>query len=227
MRRRAADWGPILRRLRAVYRIHSGRWRVPVLRERGGDPFAVLVSTVLSQRTRDEVTERAARRLLARFPSADALAGARLRTVGTMIREVGLSRSKARGLKEAARFLVEHHGGKVPLREAELLAIPRVGPKTAHAILVFGYERPGIPVDTHILRVTRRMGVVKGTTIPQAQRELSLVVPRRYWHLLNPILVQHGMNLCSPRAPRCAECPIEQWCEKIGVPPRAKQAPKG
>jgi len=221
----AYDWKRILDRLSTRY-ARAG-YRVPVLRSRGEKPWHVLVSTVLSQRTREEVTERATRALLEEYPTPKRLGRAPIARVRRLIREVGLADSKSRGLIAAAQLLERRFGGKVPSSEEDLLMIPRVGPKTAHAILVFGHQRPGIPVDTHILRVTRRMGVVKGTTIPQAQRELSLVVPRRYWHLLNPILVQHGMNLCSPRAPRCAECPIEQWCEKIGVLPRAKQAPKG
>lgn len=195
----------------------TGRWRVPVLRALGADPFLVLVSTILSQRTRDEVTERSAISLLRAYPDANALARAPIPRLQALIRGVGLWRTKAKGLHDAARYIVEHFDGKVPESERELSEIPLVGPKTAHAIRVFAFRLSGIPVDTHILRVTRRLGAVKGNTILEAQRELARTVPKRYWHLLNPVLVQHGMNICAAHAPRCGVCPIARWCLRVGV----------
>ena len=173
----------------------------------------MLVSTILSHRTRDEVTQRATLRLLSVYPTARELARAPPARVESLIGEVGLARAKARGVRRASRVIVERFGGKVPLGERDLLDLPMVGPKTAHAVRVFGYEKAGIPVDTHILRVTKRIGVVRGRTISEAQFELSREVPRRYWKLLNPILVQHGQNLCRHHAPRCGECPIADICE--------------
>lgn len=193
-------------------------WRTPVLRERGTDPFVVLVSTILSHRTRDEVTERATLQLLTKYPTVEALARARLQSIRSIIRQVGLSEAKAHGLQDAARFLLEHHGGKLPHDEADLLEIPMVGPKTAHAIMVFGHAVPGLPIDVHILRVTRRLGVVRGQSIKNAQIQLARSVPRRYWGLMNPIFVQHGMNVCVAGKPRCGECPIVHWCDRVGVP---------
>lgn len=194
-----------------------GTWRRPVLRQRGALPFLVLVSTILSHRTRDEVTARATLSLMGAFPTPLALSRATVPRVRSLIHEVGLSEAKATGLVKAARAIMKDHDGQVPLTEDDLLRIPLVGPKTAHAVLVFGHRMPGLPVDTHILRVTRRLGVVHGGTIKQAQEELAQAVPRRYWGLLNPILVQHGMNTCTPSRPRCVGCPIDQWCEKVGV----------
>lgn len=163
------------------------------------------------------MTERATLRLLARLPTPGALADARVRTIRQLIHDVGLVDSKARGLKSAARTLVDKFGGVVPQEEGNLLQIPMVGPKTAHAILVFGHLKPGLPVDTHILRVTRRLGVVRGRSIRDAQKELGAAVPEKYWGLLNPILVQHGMNVCRPMRPTCAACPISNLCPRIGV----------
>lgn len=209
------SWGPLLRRVAKYYQ--TGGWRVPVLRHRGADPFLVLVSTILSHRTRDEVTERATIRLLARYPTASALSRASLSRLQSLIREVGLSGAKARGLRNASRAIVRNHGGKVPVSEEDLRRIPMVGPKTAHAIMVFGHRKPGLPVDSHILRVARRLGVVEGRTIKEAQGELASAVPLRHWGVLNPVLVQHGMNTCTPRRPRCDECVIFEWCERRGV----------
>jgi len=211
----AIEWGPLLGRLRAFYA--RGHWRKPVLRTRGEDPFLVLISTMLSHRTRDEVTARATARLIARYPNPSALGSAPLSSICTLIREVGLSGGKARGLRDAARVIVTKHSGQVPATEPELLSLPSVGPKTAHAVMVFAHRLPGLPVDSHILRVCRRLGVVKGSTTEEAQRDLSREVPRRFWKFLNPILVQHGMNVCIPTRPNCGICPIECWCMKVGV----------
>ncbi len=215
VRRPRIRWGELLDAVDRYYEV--GRWREPVLRDRGASPFLVMVSTMLSHRTRDEVTLRATKRLLAKYPSPVKLSKATTAQIRAIIVGAGLSELKARGLRDAARWLVEHHRGKVPESEEELLRIPRVGPKTAHAIMVFGLQRPGLPIDTHILRVTRRLGVVDGTTIPQAQDELAEAVPRRYWGLLNPTLVRHGMNICKARNPVCEHCPIIRWCERVGV----------
>jgi endonuclease-3 len=204
--------------LRAITEFYQdGDWRVPVLRDRGADPFLVLVSTVLSHRTRDEVTERVAIRLLSEYPSPLDLSRAPLPRIRQLVREVGLEESKARGLRSAALTIVRDFGGRLPVTERDLLRIPMVGPKTAHAIRVFGHQRPGIPVDTHILRVMRRLGGIRSTTIRGAQTEISRNVPRRYWGLLNPVLVQHGQNVCRARRPLCRECPISARCPKIGV----------
>jgi len=207
-------WSRLLRLLEEFYR--QGNWRVPVLRARGADPFLVLVSTILSQRTRDEVTERATIRLLSVFPTPTLLSRASPARIRSLIGEVGLSDVKSKALKECAKSLVNRFGGVVPSTEADLRTLPMVGPKTAHAVLVFGHEKEGLPIDSHILRVTRRLGVVRGTTIPEAQRELALAVPRRYWKLLNPVLVQHGQNLCRYSTPECGVCPIAPICPYPG-----------
>jgi endonuclease-3 len=211
--------------LRAVSEFYlDGDWRVPVLRDRGADPFLVLVSTVLSHRTRDEVTERVAVRLLSEYPTPLDLSRASLPHIQQLVREVGLGDSKARGLRSAALTIVREFGGSLPVTERDLLRIPMVGPKTAHAIRVFGHQRPGIPVDTHILRVMRRLGGIRSTTIRGAQSEISRTIPRRYWGLLNPVLVQHGQNICRARHPLCRGCPISARCPKIGVPKVDAQA---
>ncbi len=211
-------WGRLLRTLEVHY--GRGKWRVPVLRARGADPFMVLVSTILSQRTRDEVTERATVRLLTEYPTPTAIARAPLGRIRSLIDEVGLADGKARGIRSASQVVVKRFGGMVPLREADLRSLPMVGPKTSHAIRVFAYRLPGLPIDTHILRVSRRLGVVHGKTIGQAQDELSRSVPREYWSLLNPVLVQHGQNICRPSLPRCDVCPISHWCLRKGLPAR-------
>lgn len=212
---RDLPWPTLIRALQAHY--GQGTWRVPVLRARGADPFHVLVSTMLSHRTRDEVTERATHRLLSHFPTPQAIANAPLARIEDLIAEVGLTSTKARGIQRASRAILERFGGTVPPSERDLLSLPLVGPKTAHAVRVFGFERDALPIDTHILRVAQRLGAVRSRSIAGAQRELAREVPRRYWKMINPLLVQHGQNICRASSPECAKCPIEPWCPRTGV----------
>lgn len=209
------SWGPLLRDIREFYA--QGSWRVPVLRNRGTNPFRVLVSTLLSHRTRDEVTQRAAQRLLRSFPTPTQLAKAPLAKIESLIRDTGLAEQKARGLQAAARAIVEDYQGTVPHSERDLLNLPRVGPKTARAVLVFGFETPALPVDTHIHRVVNRLGVVSSKSPEETSDRLRTIVPRRYWKEVNPVLVQHGQNLCASRNPHCGVCPISDRCAKVGL----------
>lgn len=210
-RTRAVPWGRVLKTLSNHY--GTGQWRTPVLRERGAEPFHVLVSTALSHRARDKATLQAFIALMGEYPNANALARAKVASVLRLIRPVGLSEAKATGLVRLAKALVDDFEGKVPSSNEELLTLPLVGPKTASAVRVFGFERQDLPVDVHIHRVVNRMGVVTTTSLEQTQRALREVVPKRYWKWLNPVLVQHGQNVCLARKPRCGSCPIRGSCD--------------
>jgi DNA mismatch endonuclease Vsr len=210
-RRNTIHWGSLLRSLERFYT--GGTWRRPVLRERGVDPFNVLVSTVLSHRSHDETTLPAFAALIARYPSPKALARADPREVEWLIRPVGLSYGKARGLVSLARAIELSHGGQVPNDYASLIRLPFVGPKTANAVLVFGWQHPAIPVDSNIHRVVNRLGVVSTDSPQETTTALESAVPRRYWSELNPTLVQHGQNLCGPVIPKCERCPIRNCCD--------------
>jgi endonuclease III len=219
---RAMDWGAVLDRLSAQY--GRGDWRVPYLRDHAEDPFQVLIGTILSQRTRDEATDRASKRLFARFPDPRSLAGAKPREIVPLIRACGFYHVKARVLPACAQAILERFGGVVPRDLESLLSLPGVGPKTANCVLVFGYGIPAVPVDTHVHRIANRLGVVR-TSAPEAT-ELALrrAVPERFWIPLNPLLVQHGQNLCRPIGPRCELCPIWSWCA-TGVALREGRTP--
>jgi endonuclease-3 len=207
---RAFDWELALDRLSALY--GRGDWRVPYLRDHAEDPFQVLIGTILSQRTRDEATSAASARLFARFPDAPSLARATPRQVEPLIRACGFYRTKSRVLPECARAILDRFGGEVPRDLAELESLPGVGPKTANCVLVFGYGLAGMPVDTHVHRIANRLGVVRTRTPEETEAALRKVVPVRYWLPINPLLVQHGQNLCRPNRPRCPECPIARIC---------------
>ncbi|HXW66909.1 MAG TPA: endonuclease III [Thermoplasmata archaeon] len=206
----AVDWELVLDRLSALY--HTGDWRTPYLRDHAEDPFQVLIGTILSQRTRDENTDVASARLFAAFPDAGSLAAARPQEIEPLIRVTGFYRTKARAIRATAEQIRSRFGGVVPRTFEELVSLPGVGPKTANCVLVFGYGIPAIPVDTHVHRIANRLGVVATRTPEETEARLREVVPPRYWIPLNPLLVQHGQNLCRPIGPRCPVCPIAEVC---------------
>ncbi len=227
---RAFDWERLLDRLSALYR--TGDWHRPYLRDHAEDPFQVLIGTILSQRTRDANTDVASARLFARYPDARSLARAKLADLEPLVRPVGFYRTKSRVIRACARELLARHDGKVPRTFDALVALPGVGPKTANCVLVFGYGIPAIPVDTHVHRIANRLGVVRTSTPEATEERLREVVDERYWIPLNPLLVQHGQNLCRPRGPRCDLCPVTDQCA-TGValsagqrPPRPDDAPR-
>jgi len=219
---RAFDWERLLDRLSQLY--GTGDWRRPYLRDHAEDPFQVLIGTILSQRTRDANTDAASARLFARFPDATSLARAPRAEVESLIRVTGFYRVKARVLGRVARELLERFGGTVPRDYEALVSLPGVGPKTANCVLVFGYGIPAIPVDTHVHRIANRLGVVRTKSPEATEAALRERVDPRYWIPVNPLLVQHGQNLCRPNRPLCPECPIADQCA-TGVALKAGRAP--
>ncbi len=210
MNGRDFPWETLLDRLSAFYR--TGDWRVPYLRDHAEDPFQVLIGTVLSQRTRDEATDVASAQLFAKYPDPDSLARAPVAEVERLIRRTGFYHTKARVIREVAAQIRDTYGGVVPRSFAELTALQGVGPKTANCVLVFGYGIPAIPVDTHVHRIANRLGVVRTRTPEETERRLAAEVDPKYWIPFNPLLVQHGQNICRPIGPRCPECPIADIC---------------
>jgi endonuclease-3 len=204
------DWETTLDRLSELY--GTGDWRVPYLRDHAENPFQVLIGTILSQRTKDANTDRASAALFQRYPDAPRLARASARSIEPLIRATGFYHVKARAIRECAREILDRFGGEVPRDLPTLLTLPGVGPKTANCVLVFGYGLPGMPVDTHVHRISNRLGVVRTRTPEETEARLREVVPERYWIPLNPLLVQHGQNLCRPNRPHCERCPIASLC---------------
>ncbi|MBW1980423.1 MAG: endonuclease III [Deltaproteobacteria bacterium] len=175
-------------------------------------PFQVLIGTVLSQRTRDEKTDEAARALFGRYPSAETLAGAPLAEVARLIRPVNYYRTKAERIRLISRIIVEEHGGRTPTTFAELTALPGVGRKTAGCVMVYGFRKPALPVDTHVHRIANRIGLIDTDTAEQSEQELWKIVPPRYIMIYNELMVKHGQNICRPISPQCRRCPIKGLC---------------
>ena len=181
------------------------------------DPFAVLVSCIISLRTRDEVTELASARLfnLAKLPAELLeLSNAKIEKA---IYPAAFYRNKTKSLKELCKVLVKEYSGKVPDKLEELLKLKGVGRKTANLTLILGHNKPGICVDIHVHRISNRWGYVKTKSPDETEMVLREILPKRFWKGFNDLLVSFGQNLCKPVSPFCSSCPIEDQCPKIGV----------
>ncbi len=186
-------------------------------RQRSSDPFRVLITTVLSQRTKDANTDKAAKALFSKYKMPRQLANARLRDIEGLIRPSGFYKVKARRIRQISGIILDKYKGKTPRKMDELLSLPGVGRKTANCVLVFAYRQPAIPVDTHVHRISNRLGWVRTKTPEKTEDQLVKKIPKRYWIDLNELLVTHGQNICLPRKPRCPVCPIKKWCKRVGV----------
>jgi len=190
---------------------------VSAVARENNDPFRVLVATMISLRTRDEVTSRASDALLSLAPSASSLAAMPVDRIARSIYPAGFYRTKAKNLRAASRLLLQRHGGSVPSKMDELLALPGVGRKTANLVRNLGFGLPGICVDTHVHRISNRMGWVTTRTAEQTETALMEVLPVRHWIGVNELLVRYGQAVCTPLSPRCSTCPAARFCARVGV----------
>ncbi len=177
-----------------------------------GHPFRVLIFTIISQRTRDEQTEVAAGRLLAAFPTVKKLARADVRKIEKLIKPAGFYRVKARKIKEVCNTLLKEYDGNVPDNFDSLMELPSVGRKTANCVLVFGFGKPAIPVDTHVHRISNRLGLVRTSKPEETEKALQKVLPKRFWLDINHMLVRFGQTICRPVTPKCEICPVTDLC---------------
>lgn len=178
-----------------------------------GDPFRILIGTILSHRTKDENTTRATENLFSRYRTPAELASADPRVVRRLIRPSGFYNMKTKNIITASRQLVEQFGGEVPDNEEDLLKLRAVGRKTANCVLVYAFDKPAIPVDTHVHRISNRLGLVKTETPEETEGELARRVPRRYWLKLNDLFVRFGQTTCRPIGPKCPSCSLRGTCE--------------
>ena len=176
------------------------------------DPFKVLIATVLSQRTRDKNTARASKALFEEYKSPKELASAPLASIQRLVRPAGFYRVKAKRIKEISKRLAEAFEGRVPDSLELLLSLPGVGRKTANCVLVYGFQKPAMPVDVHVHRISNRIGLVKTTSPEQTELALVEIVPKKHWLELNHLMVKYGQNTCLPRNPKCTQCEIRLAC---------------
>lgn len=198
-------------------------YQVPVvdlIAAQTNDPFKILVATILSARTRDEVTAAASRRLFARGGTADELARLTVPELEKIIYPVGFFRNKAKFLSELPTALNKGFSGKVPCDIDSLLTLPGVGRKTANLVLAVAYHVPAICVDTHVHRIMNIWGYVQTNSPLQTEMALRRKLPEKYWIRINSLLVAFGQGTCTPQRPHCDRCVIAAWCPQIGVTPR-------
>ncbi|MEK6944954.1 MAG: endonuclease III [Thermoproteota archaeon] len=178
-----------------------------------GDPFNILIGTILSARTKDESTTKVAGKLFAKYKSVKALANAKVRDVEKIIRSIGFYHVKAKRIIEVASIINTKFNGKVPDDLDTLITLPGVGRKTANCVLVYAFEKPAIPVDVHVHRISNRLGLVDTKTPEETELELMKKVPERYWLEINDTFVMFGQNICKPISPMCNVCKIKKICK--------------
>ncbi len=181
------------------------------------DPFRILIACLLSLRTKDETTGPAAERLFALADTPEAMLRLPRRQIEQAIYPVGFYRTKARVIHAVCRQLIERFKSQVPANLETLLTLPGVGRKTANLVVTMGFGLPGICVDTHVHRISNRLGFVRAKTPEQTEWALRAKLPRRHWIELNDLLVAFGQNVCQPISPKCSICPVRRACHRIGV----------
>lgn len=213
------DNGDISNVLR-ILRKESKKWDVPVVTltsVSSRDPFRVLISTILSLRTKDETTAGASKRLFSRADNPEKILALGEEKLREIIYPVGFYRVKAKNIISACQRLLDDYSSVVPEDIDELLKFEGVGRKTANLVVSLGYKKPAICVDIHVHRISNRLGYVKTADPYKTEIKLRGKLPRRYWIEYNSILVAFGQKICRPVSPFCSSCPVEKYCCKVGV----------
>jgi len=203
-----------------ILRREVKHWDVPIvtlMAESSKSPFHILISCVLSLRTQDATTTQASRRLFGLAETPEKMLRLSTRTIEKAIYPVGFYRTKAKAIRAICRDLVEKYSAKVPDEIDELLKLQGVGRKTANLVVTLGYRKPGICVDTHVHRISNRWGYVRTKNPKETEFALREKLPKPYWLEYNDLLVSFGQHLCRPISPRCSECPVEKYCDQVGV----------
>jgi len=196
------------------------KWEAPAVTkvaEKSRDPFKVLISCILSLRTKDITTAAASHRLFSLAGSPGDMLKIPVGRIEQTIFPVGFYRTKARNIIEICRALTEHYDSIVPDSIDELLKLKGVGRKTANLVVTVGYDKDGICVDTHVHRISNRWGYIKTKTPEKTEEALRKKLPRKYWKIYNDMLVTFGQNLCKPVSPLCSQCKIAMYCDRIDV----------
>lgn len=176
------------------------------------NPLSILIGTVLSARTRDENTSAVVRKLFSKYKTASQLARAKVPDVERIVKSTGFYRVKARNIIKIASIIDSKYSGRVPQTLEKLIELPGVGRKTANCVLVYAFDKPAIPVDTHVHRISNRLGLVKTKTPEETEMELMKKIPKDHWLRINDTFVMYGQNICKPISPMCSVCRIKKMC---------------
>jgi endonuclease III len=178
-----------------------------------GDPYRVLIRTILSQRTRDENTDRASAQLFFKYHNMKEIASSEPQDIELLIRPAGFYHVKAKRIVEVSKMILDEFKGKVPNKMEDLLELPGVGRKTANCVLVYAFQVPAIPVDVHVHRISNRLGLVNTKNPYNTEMELENKIPQDYWIELNDLMVQFGQNICRPISPLHKDCFLNDLCK--------------
>ena len=178
-----------------------------------GGPFSILIGTILSARTKDENTTKVVKKLFSKYKSAKELSHAKVKDVEKLIKSIGFYHVKAKRIIEVSSIISSKYKGKVPNSLEELVQLPGVGRKTANCVLVYAYEKPAIPVDVHVHRISNRLGLVETETPEETEFELMKKIPKKFWLEINDTFVMYGQNICKPISPQCSVCKIKKRCK--------------
>lgn len=178
-----------------------------------GDPFKILVATILSARTRDENTTRIVKSLFDKFVDIDGFSKASLEEIRDVIHSIGFYNIKALRIKQVVQILIEKYNGIVPSNFDDLISLPGVGRKTANCVLVYAFEKPAIPVDTHVHRISNRLGIVNTSKPEETESELRNIFDKKSWVKVNDTFVTYGQNICLPIKPKCNICQLKNKCK--------------
>jgi endonuclease-3 len=181
------------------------------------DPFKVLISTILSLRTKDETTRKATYSLFAVASTPQSMVKLTASDIERLIYPVGFYKNKALTILLTCQRLIDEYDAKVPDSIDELLAFKGVGRKTANLVVTLGYDKPGVCVDVHVHRITNRWGMVKTKTPDETEMSLRAILPKKHWIIINDLLVAYGQNLCRPTSPFCSKCKIKVYCRQVGI----------
>lgn len=191
--------------------------RMTALRElhdaEDGNPFSILIGTILSARTKDENTAKVVKKLFSEYKTAKDLANAKIKDIEKIIRSIGFYHVKAKRIIDVAKIIESQHNGTVPADLDQLIMLPGVGRKTANCVLVYAFEKPAIPVDIHVHRISNRLGLVETKTPEETEFALMKKIPKRYWLRVNDTFVMYGQNICKPISPMCTVCKIKKICK--------------
>jgi endonuclease-3 len=203
-----------------ILRKESRMWDAPIVTltaETSNDPFKILISTILSLRTLDATTAKVSKILFGLADNPHDMIKLSVKEIQKAIYPVGFYKTKARTILYICDELIEKYDSRVPDDLDELLKLKGVGRKTANLVVTLGYGKPGICVDTHVHRISNRFGYIKTKTPYDTEMALREKLPKKYWIEYNDILVAFGQHLCRPISPKCSECPVESYCDKVGV----------
>lgn len=181
------------------------------------DPFKILVTTILSARTKDVITAEVVKKLFQRVDDYHDLEEMSLEEIESAIFKIGFFRNKAKYLKKLPEILEKEFAGKVPDKIDDLVKLPGVGRKTANLVRAIAFEKPAICVDVHVHRICNRLGYINTNTPFETEMKLREILPKKHWIPFNSILVSHGQNICKPRKPMCSKCIIYKECQQVGV----------